>query len=157
MALQQDRILGLNNLDQPADQPLPAPLEPPPLEVPGTGRRRANRAPVATRAGRVFLPSFRQFQQFPLAARHAGQMGRRCPEPHRPARLGPSDAPAHGKATRAQTDRPFPHVGPDGRRRRGDYRRRYVLPRRGCVRLLVRGPQQRHFRCEFHRPTLRTH
>ncbi|HEY4759641.1 MAG TPA: hypothetical protein VIH42_03585, partial [Thermoguttaceae bacterium] len=34
VALQQDRILGLNNLDLPADQPLPAALEPPPLEVP---------------------------------------------------------------------------------------------------------------------------
>jgi hypothetical protein len=32
VALQQDRILGLNNLDMAADQPLPAPLEPPPLE-----------------------------------------------------------------------------------------------------------------------------
>ena len=34
MAMQQDRILGLNNLDQPADQPLPEPLQPPALEVP---------------------------------------------------------------------------------------------------------------------------
>ena len=34
MAMQQDRILGLNQLDQPADQPLPAPLDPPALEVP---------------------------------------------------------------------------------------------------------------------------
>lgn len=30
----QDRILGLNNLDQPADQPLPEALSPPELEVP---------------------------------------------------------------------------------------------------------------------------
>ena len=34
MAMMQDRILGLNNLDQPADQPLPEPLPPPALEVP---------------------------------------------------------------------------------------------------------------------------
>jgi hypothetical protein len=34
LAMQQDRILGLNNLDQPADQPLPEPLNPPALEVP---------------------------------------------------------------------------------------------------------------------------
>ena len=27
MAMMQDRILGLNNLDQPADQPLPEPLQ----------------------------------------------------------------------------------------------------------------------------------
>jgi hypothetical protein len=33
-ALQQDRILGLNNLDMPADQPLPAPIEPPALTFP---------------------------------------------------------------------------------------------------------------------------
>jgi hypothetical protein len=33
-ALQQDRILGLNNLDLPADQSLPVPLEPPPLVFP---------------------------------------------------------------------------------------------------------------------------
>ena len=29
MAMLQDRILGLNNLDQPADQPLPEALDPP--------------------------------------------------------------------------------------------------------------------------------
>ncbi len=34
MAMQQDRILGLNNLDQPADLPLPDPVNPPELEVP---------------------------------------------------------------------------------------------------------------------------
>jgi hypothetical protein len=34
MSMMQDRILGLNNLAQPADQPLPEPLPPPPLEVP---------------------------------------------------------------------------------------------------------------------------
>jgi hypothetical protein len=34
VALQQNRILGLTNLDQPADQPLPAALEPPPLTFP---------------------------------------------------------------------------------------------------------------------------
>ena len=34
MAMQQDRILGLNNLDEPADQPLPEPLNPPELQVP---------------------------------------------------------------------------------------------------------------------------
>lgn len=32
VALQQDRILGLNNLDLPADQPLPSPVASPPLE-----------------------------------------------------------------------------------------------------------------------------
>ncbi|MGD0383340.1 MAG: hypothetical protein ABSA77_07470 [Thermoguttaceae bacterium] len=121
-ALQQDRILGLNNLD----------------------------------TGRVFLSPFRQFQQFPVAARHAGQMGRRCAEPYRPARVGSPDAPAHGKATRAQADRSFPDAGPDGRCRRGDYRHRHVLPRGGGVRLFVRGPQQRYFRREFHCPTLRS-
>ena len=30
----QDRILGLNNLDEPADQPLPEPLSPPELQTP---------------------------------------------------------------------------------------------------------------------------
>jgi len=34
IALEQDRILGLNNLDQPADQLLPEPLNPPELEAP---------------------------------------------------------------------------------------------------------------------------
>ena len=34
VALQQNRILGLSNLDQPADQPLPVPLEPPSLTFP---------------------------------------------------------------------------------------------------------------------------
>ncbi len=34
MAMMQDRILGLNNLDQAADQPLPEALSSPPLEVP---------------------------------------------------------------------------------------------------------------------------
>jgi hypothetical protein len=34
MAMQQDRMLGLNNLAEAADQPLPEPLTPPPLEVP---------------------------------------------------------------------------------------------------------------------------
>ena len=33
-ALEQDRILGLTNLGLPADQPLPAAIEPPPLVVP---------------------------------------------------------------------------------------------------------------------------
>ena len=34
MAMEQDRILGLNNLDEPADQPLPEPLIPPELQMP---------------------------------------------------------------------------------------------------------------------------
>jgi hypothetical protein len=34
VALQRDRLLGLNNLDLPADQPLPPPFEQPPLEAP---------------------------------------------------------------------------------------------------------------------------
>ncbi len=34
MAMQQDRILGLNNLNQPADQPLPLPAEVPELSTP---------------------------------------------------------------------------------------------------------------------------
>jgi hypothetical protein len=34
LAMEQDRMLGLNNLNEPADQPLPEPLSPPPLEVP---------------------------------------------------------------------------------------------------------------------------
>ncbi len=36
VALQQDRILGLNNLNEPADRPLPPAFEPPPLVVPET-------------------------------------------------------------------------------------------------------------------------
>lgn len=36
LSMEQDRILGLNNLLQPADQALPAPLNPPELEVPTT-------------------------------------------------------------------------------------------------------------------------
>jgi hypothetical protein len=36
VGLQQDRILGLNNLNLPADQPLPDAFQPPPLEVPET-------------------------------------------------------------------------------------------------------------------------
>ncbi len=34
IALEQDRILGMTNLALAADQPLPAPIDPPPLEVP---------------------------------------------------------------------------------------------------------------------------
>ncbi len=34
VSMEQDRLLGLNHLDQPADQPLPEPLALPPLEVP---------------------------------------------------------------------------------------------------------------------------
>lgn len=34
LALQQDRLLGLHNLSLPADQSLPAPVNPPPLELP---------------------------------------------------------------------------------------------------------------------------
>ena len=34
VAMQQDRILGLTNLHLPADQPLPAPIEPEPLDLP---------------------------------------------------------------------------------------------------------------------------
>jgi hypothetical protein len=34
LALEQDRILGMTNLALPADQPLPAAVEPPPLELP---------------------------------------------------------------------------------------------------------------------------
>ncbi len=34
VGLQQNRILGLSNLEQPADQPLPAPVNPPPLTFP---------------------------------------------------------------------------------------------------------------------------
>ena len=157
VALQQDRILGLNNLDMPADQPLPDALEPPPLEFPEQDGEVKIEPLVAPRSGRMFLPAFRQFQQFPLAARHAGQMGRRHAKPRRTARLGPPDARSHGKATRAQTDRSFQNAGPNRRFRRGDYRHRHVLPRRGRLRLLVRGPQYHHSRRKFHRPTRRAH
>ena len=34
LSLEQDRSLGMTNLALPADQPLPAPLDPPPLDVP---------------------------------------------------------------------------------------------------------------------------
>ena len=57
MAMMQDRILGLNNLDEPADQPLPEPL-PPPEPVPGRRQRRASssRWPCACRPS-VFTPA----------------------------------------------------------------------------------------------------
>ena len=34
MAMMQDRILGLNNLEEPADQPLPEAIRPPELQTP---------------------------------------------------------------------------------------------------------------------------
>lgn len=64
MAMQQDRILGLNNLDEPADQPLPEPLNPPPLEVPDL----AGNAPIEPMANRVpaqcFYVRFGSFANF---------------------------------------------------------------------------------------------
>lgn len=64
MAMQQDRILGLNNLDEPADQPLPKPLDPPPLEVP----EPANNVSIEPMAMRVpaqcFYVRFGSFANF---------------------------------------------------------------------------------------------
>jgi hypothetical protein len=64
MAMQQDRILGLNNLAEPADQPLPKPLSPPPLTVP----EPAADVPVEPIANRVpaecFYVHFGSFANF---------------------------------------------------------------------------------------------
>ena len=88
MALEQDRILGMTNFALPADQPLPEPVDPPPLEVPEPDAKVEDRADRHARAGRVVLRPLRQLQQFPLDAGHAGHLGRRPAEPRRPARPG---------------------------------------------------------------------
>lgn len=64
LAMQQDRILGLNNLDQPADQPLPEAVNPPPLEVP----EPTTDVPIEPMANRVpaqcFYVRFGSFANF---------------------------------------------------------------------------------------------
>ncbi len=141
--MQQDRILGLNNLDQPADQPLPEPLNPPRAGGAGAGGGRAQIEPIANaRAGRVLLRPLRQLRQFPLAARYAGQMGRRLPEPDRAARSGPRHEQPDGKATRAEADGALADARRHGHRRRGHHRHGHVLPRRRLLRHPLPCPQQ---------------
>ncbi len=64
LAMQQDRILGLNNLNLPADQPLPEPLDSPALEVPEPAAE-VQVEPIALRVpAECFYVRFGSFSNF---------------------------------------------------------------------------------------------
>ena len=74
-ALEQDRILGMTNLGLPADQPLPEPVDPPPLAVPEPDAK-VKVEPIALHVpAECFYVRFGSYSQFPLAAGHAGSLG----------------------------------------------------------------------------------
>ena len=101
-ALEQDRLLGLRQDNDRADQPLPPVAEVPPLDYPNmppSPRRQAgpgaqDRAHRAACAGRILLHPLRQLRKLPLVPGHARHLGRRSAEPCRDARTERPTEPA---------------------------------------------------------------
>ena len=141
MAMQQDRMLGLNNLNEPADQPLPEPLSPPPLEVPEPAADVAVE-PIAKRVPpECFYVHFGSFANFLWLQDTLAQWGGDCQNLIALRGPGPRHEPPHRKAARAEADRALADAGRYGDRRRGVDRHGHVLRRRGFLWPPVPRPQ----------------
>ena len=147
MAMMQDRILGLNNLDEPADQPLPEPFNPPELQMPEPAAD-VKIEPIAMRVpAECFYVRFGSFANFLWLQDTLAKWGGDAQNLDRPARPRPRHEPPYRKATRAEADRALADAGRHGHRRRGHHRNRHVLPRRGLLwDSLPRQEQYRPFR-----------
>ena len=106
------------------------------------GPGRSHRTDRQPRAGRVLLCPVWPVQQLPLDPGHAGQVGRRCAEPDRPAGARSGHEPSHRAAARAETDLALAHAGRNGHRRRGAGGHGHVLPRGRLLRTALPRPQQ---------------
>ena len=117
-ALEQDRILGMTNLGLPADQPLPEPVDPPPLAVPEPDAK-VKVEPIALHVpAECFYVRFGSFSNFLWMQDTLDTLGRRPAKPGGPAGLGLRPRRAHAGPAHPAADRAFAAAG-----RHGDFRR----------------------------------
>ena len=141
IALEQDRILGMTNLALAADQPLPAPIDPPPLEVPEPAAKVAVE-PIALHVpAQCFYVRFGSFSNFLWLQDTMETWGGDLQN------LVAQRGLDYGRDERMQDqlilrpDRAVAAAGRYGHLRRGHHRQRHVLSRGGGLRLPLRGPQ----------------
>ena len=152
MAMMQDRILGLNNLDQPADQPLPEPLPPPEVAQPPSavqdqpgqpGAAVPQFEPMAMRVpAECFYARFGSYANFLWMQDTLAKWGGDVQNLISLRGLDRGLSSRMEKQLVAEADGALADARPYGHCRRGHHRHRHVLPRRGLLRHPLPRPQQ---------------
>ena len=131
MEMLQDRVLGLNELAQPADQPLPEPASVGEADGSRGGQRTFAVEPIANRVPvECFYARFGRFNNFLWLQDTLAKWGG---DAQNLIALRGLDRGMRRRIERQlvlKTDRALAHAGRNGDRRRGAGRHRHVFPRR---------------------------